>query len=229
MVLQKFRDFLRVADVALHAHVQGFRALQQQERVERRQRRAEGAMGFHARAHDVAEVAEGFVKAHAVIALRGLGHAGKFAVAPIKFARFDDHAAHGGAVAADEFSRGMHDDVGAVFDRAAQVGRGESVVDHERYAGFFGDGADRFDVEHVAARVADGFAVDGFGFRGDRFAKILRIFRVDELDVDAEFFEVEREQRIGTAIQGAGGNDFIARLNQGQQRDHLRRLAAGAC
>jgi hypothetical protein len=103
--------------------------------IHRRQRRAERAQRLHAGLHGEAEVAEGFVEAHAVIALRGLGHLRELAVVPGELARLDDHAAHGGAVAAEELGGRMHDDVGAVLDRPAQIGRGEGVVDHQRHAG----------------------------------------------------------------------------------------------
>ena len=99
--------------------LQGLQALQQHPGVERRQRRAEGSERFHARLHGVAEIAEGLVEAHAVIAARGFGHAGEVAVVPGEFPRFDDHPAHGGAVAADVFGRRVHHDVGAELERAA--------------------------------------------------------------------------------------------------------------
>ena len=44
-------------------------------------------------------------------------------------------AADDEAVAADPFGQRMHDDVGAVLDRPAEIGRGEGVVDQQRNAG----------------------------------------------------------------------------------------------
>ena len=41
-------------------------------------------------------------------------------VVPVEGAAVDDHAADGGAVAADDFGRRMHDDIRAVFDRAKE-------------------------------------------------------------------------------------------------------------
>ena len=54
---------------------------------------------------------------------------------PVEAAAVDDRAADGDAVAAEPFGDGMHDDVGAELDRAAQIGRGERVVDQQRHAG----------------------------------------------------------------------------------------------
>ena len=53
---------------------------------------------------------------------------------PKSSAAVDDHAADRGAVAADVLGGGVHDDVGAVLDRAAEVRAGGGVVDDERYA-----------------------------------------------------------------------------------------------
>ena len=111
----------RIFAVALHPHVQRFQPLQQQKRVKRRQRRTESAQRFHARLHGIAEVAERFVKSHTVITARRLGHLREIAVVPWEFSRLDDHAAHRRAVAADVLGRRVHDDVGAEFDRPAQV------------------------------------------------------------------------------------------------------------
>ena len=63
-----------------------------------------------------------------MVSLGRIGHVGVFAVVPGEFAGFNDDAAHGGAVAADEFGGGVDNDVGAVFDGAAEVGRGKGVV-----------------------------------------------------------------------------------------------------
>jgi hypothetical protein len=42
-------------------------------------------------------------------------------------------------VAAEKLRQRVHDDVGAVLDRLAQIGRGQRVVDDERHAGALGD------------------------------------------------------------------------------------------
>ena len=118
-----------------HAQVQRLDALQQQERGQRRQRRTQRAHRLHPRLHREAEVAEGLVEAHAVIAARRLGHLRKLAVVPRKLAGLDQHAAHRGAVAAQVFGHRVDDDVGAVLERPAQVRRRQRVVDDQRNAG----------------------------------------------------------------------------------------------
>ena len=53
---------------------------------------------------------------------------------PGELAAVDDDAAERRAVPAHELRQGMHDDVGAVFDRPQQDGRGNRVVDDQRNA-----------------------------------------------------------------------------------------------
>src|SRR5690349_5567781 len=88
MVAQEFSHPHRVGDMPIHAHRQRLQPLQQQPRVERRDRRAEDAQHLHARLHGEAEVAEGLVELHAVVARGRLGHAGKLAVVPREMAAF---------------------------------------------------------------------------------------------------------------------------------------------
>jgi len=128
-----------VAAMAFDAQRQGFDALQEEEGVHRRERRAEGAQAFHAASHGEAEVDESVVEAHAVVARLGLGHGCKLAVVPRELARFNDDAAHRRAMAADELGVRVQRNGGAPLERLAQERAGESVVDEERQAGLIGD------------------------------------------------------------------------------------------
>ena len=83
--------------------------------------------------------------------------------APREFAAVNDRAADAGAVAADVFGQGVYDDVGAMLKRAHQCGRSDGVVHHYGYAVTVCDGADGFEVNNVAQRVADGFGEHQFG------------------------------------------------------------------
>ena len=152
MLGQERRNRLRVADVPLHPHGQRLQPLQEEERVERAQRRTEIAQVFDARLHQVAVLAEGFGEADAVVTGRRLGHAGKLAVVPGKAAGLDDDAADRRAVPADELGGGVDDDVGAMLDRPAEIRRGEGVVDHQRHTGLVRDLGDRGDVEDTDLR-----------------------------------------------------------------------------
>jgi hypothetical protein len=79
-------------------------------------------------------------------------------LAPVEFARVDNHAADGGTVAPDPFCGRVHNDVGAVGDGAAVVAAGtEGIVDDYGNAVFVGDGDDGFEVGDVVFWVADAF------------------------------------------------------------------------
>ena len=157
---EELGDGAGVGDVGVHPLRQRLHALQQQEGVERRQRRADVAqlLGAQPRAEGVlAEVAP---PRQPAVRRHRLGHPREVAVAPVEAAGLDDHPAERRAVAAEELRRRVHDDVGAPLDRPAQVRRGDGGVDHERDAGVVGDGGQALEVGDGAGRVGDDLGVD---------------------------------------------------------------------
>ena len=99
---------------------------------------------------------------------------------PVELAAFHDHAAEGGAVAADELGGGFHNDVGAVLQRAEQVRGGEGVVHDHRQVVLVGDGGDGLEVGQVGVRVAEGLEVDELGVLLDGVLELLRVLGGDE-------------------------------------------------
>ena len=85
-------------------------------------------------------------------------------VVPRELAAVDDDAADGGAVAAHELGERMHDDIRAVIERAGDVGRSEGVIDDQRNAVLVRDFRYRLDIENIAARIADGLAIEQLWF-----------------------------------------------------------------
>src|SRR5579883_2937820 len=205
----------------LHAQLQGFQSLQKQKSVERAERRAEIAQAFDASLHDIRHVAEGFIEAYAVVTLAWLQKLREAALIPGKTAAVDDHAANRGAMAANEFRGGVDHDIGAVLDRTAQIGRGEGVVNDQRKIILVRHSRHRGDIEHVNSRVADGFAVDRAGARGDRAAKIISVFRIDKRGLNTEAAEAHVELRVRAAIERLGRDDLIARFEKAHQGDKL--------
>ena len=223
MGFEESGDPERVLAVPVHAHVQRLESLQEQERVERAERRSEGAKRLAARAHGEPEIAERLVEAHAVVPARRLGHARELAVVPRELPRLDDHAADRRPVAADELRRGVGDEVRAPLEGAAQVRRRERVVDHQRQPGVAGDRRHRLDVEHVDEGVPDGLGVQHPRVVADGPREVLGVVRVHEGGLDAELGEVHVELRVAPAIELARGDDVVPRLEEGQECGHLCR------
>ena len=107
------------------------------------------------------------------------------------------------AVAAEVLGQRMHDDVGAVLEGAAQVGRGHGVVDDDRHAVLVGDFGELLEVGDVAERVADRFAEDRLGLAVDQLLEGFRIAVVGEAHVDAVLRQGVGEQVVGAAVQRA--------------------------
>ncbi len=119
----------------------------------------------------------------------------------------------------------MNHDIGAMLDRAAEKGTGEGVVDHERQAVLVRDFSHRADIEDIDARIADGFAVEHFGFGRNGLAEVLRVGGIDEDHIDPPMPQGDIELRVGPTIERRGGDDLVARGEQGGQRNELRGLS----
>src|SRR5947209_20102495 len=132
VAFQELGDALRILAVPLHAQGQRLQSLQEEESVERRDRRADIAQQLHARLDDIGQWAQCLHKAQAMIRWVGLDQPWKLPVGPVECAAGHDHAAYGGAMPTDELGRRMHHDIGAMLERLHQVGRRQRVVENER-------------------------------------------------------------------------------------------------
>ena len=173
MLLQPFRNGERILAMARHAQRQRLAAREDEEGVERRDRRAEVAQAHDARGDGEGEVAERLGELHAVVGRVRLDQrlVAVLGAQPIERAAIDDDAADRVAVPADELGQRVHDDVGAVLLRLAQVRRRQRVIDDERHAGLLGDGGDGRQVDEDAARVGDRLAEDRPRLRRDRLGE----------------------------------------------------------
>ena len=210
--VQELDHLERVLHVALDAQGQRLEALEQDERVERGERGALVAKEGGAGLGDVGGLAHGLGEDHPVVAGVGLGHAGELvgAGSPVEVARVDDVAAHGRAVAADEL-RGRGDgDVGAVLERAEQVGRGERVVHDEGHAGGVGHLGPRLDVEDVGVGVAERLGVEELGVGLDAGLDGVDVGRVDEGGREALLGEGVLEKVERATVEVGGGDDVVA-------------------
>src|SRR5581483_1984374 len=152
----------------------------------------------------------------------------ELAVAPVELARLHNHAAHGGAMAADIFRGRVHHDVRAPLDRPAQVGRGHGVVDDKGNLGLVRDLRERLDVDNVDERVAERLGVEQLGVLADGAAEVFRLIRGHECRVDAELLEIDVQQRVRAAVERGGGDDVVAARAERQDRGDLGGLAGRA-
>ena len=154
---QEIDHRLRILAVLVHAQCQRLQALDDQERVERRQRRADVAQQRHPRLDRVGDRTDrldrfrpdravvariGRVERRLPVRMRG----------PIEIAAVDDQPADRIAVAAEIFGRRIDDDGGAVLERPQEERRG-GVVDDQRDAERPADRGDFRDREDGQLRV----------------------------------------------------------------------------
>ena len=118
-------------------------------------------------------------------------------------------------MAADILGQGMHDDICAKLDRLAQDRRGDGVIHHQRYAAGMGDVGQGLQVDDIACRVADAFAVHQLGVVVDQLGDGLGRVIAGEAHINAEARQQVGEQGVGAAVQLWGGDDIVAGTGQG--------------
>ncbi len=134
MLFEVLRDDVSVLDMVGHAQWKGLESLQEEKRVHRSKARADVAELLHAQLRAECVLAEIVEEAQTAVAGDGLDHRRKVPVVPREPTRLDHDAADGGSVAAEEFRRGVHDDVRAVIEWAAQRRGCQCRVDYQRDA-----------------------------------------------------------------------------------------------
>ncbi len=210
----------------LHAQRQRLDAGEDEERIERRQRRADIAQRQHAAGDGEGEIAERLVQHDAVIFRPRLAqHRIAPLARPVERAAVDDHAADRIAVAAQKFGQRMHDDVGAVLERLAQIRRGERVVDDIRHAGAPRDLRDRRHVGDDAAGIGDQLGEDRLGLRADGALERGDVVRIGPDHVPAEILECVIELVDRAAVELFRRDEFVAGLQQAMENQKLRRVA----
>ncbi len=111
---------------------------------------------------------------------------------------------------ADEFCRGMNDDVSAVLDGSDEVRCAEGVVDDERQAVRVSDFGESVDIGYIAVGIAEGLDVDRLGVRLYRRGDLLQIVNVNEGRVDAVERQCMRQQVSRAAVDGFLSYDMLA-------------------
>lgn len=160
MFLQPLGERQRVAGVALAAQRQGLHTQHQLLRRKGVQRAAYIAQDLDPNADGEGDLAECFPELQAMVAVAWLDHLreARGVGAPVEVSAVDDDAADGGAVAADPFGGGVHDDVDAVVEGAAEVAAcAKGVVYHDGDAFSMCYFYHRFEIRDIVAWIADAF------------------------------------------------------------------------
>ena len=198
-----------------HAQVQCFQSQIQQERILRRLDGAEVTHQLGGCFRHVSHFAERFGISQSVIRFVGLGQTGEFVRMgfPVKVAAVHNGASYTGGMTVHVFGCGMGDDIRSPFKRTAVDGSGEGVVHNQRHTVFVCDTCELFDVQHVDARIGDGFAEQRFGIRAESLVYfLLGCIGVNEGTLDAQFFQRDAKQIECTSVDGRRAYEVVACL-----------------
>ena len=226
---QELRNFQSVVVNPLQAKRQRLDALQDQEGIEGRNGGAQIAQRHYPRTADIGGWPQCFGVDHPVVAGVGLVQAFEtcLVLAPWELARIHNRPAQRGAVAAEVFGERVHHDVGAMLERAQQVGRRHRVVDNQRHAVAVRNVGNGGDIGHRALRVADGFDEHGLGTVIKQRLKTCQIARIGKARCHAKLRQGVCQQVVGAAIEGGAGNDVVARFGDGLDGIRHCRLPGG--
>ena len=226
IIADPLRDCFRVVAMLLHAQRQRLDAGEDQERVERRDRRADIAQRQHPAGDGEGKVAERLVQHDAMIFRPRLAqHRIAPLARPVERAAVDDHAADRIAVAAEKFGQRVHDDIGAMFERLAQIRCGERVIDDVGHAGAPRDLRHRIHVGDDAARIGDRLGENRFGLRADGALERRDVVGIRPYHVPAEILECVIELIDRAAVELLRRDEFVAGLHQAMEHQDLRGMA----
>ncbi len=108
-----------------------------------------------------------------------------------------------------------------MFKWAAQIGCSKGVINDERDAGIVSDISNGADVQYIAARVADGFTVEGSRARGESAAIIFRVGAIHEDRVNTPGAEGQVELCVGTSVKATGRDQIISGTKKSHHCRHL--------
>ena len=216
--------------MALDPEGQRLESLQEEERVERRQRRPQVAQQLHSQLEDERQRTERLGVDQPVIGrVRRREFREPFArdrTGPVEAAGVHHRAADRRAVSADPLGRRVDDDVGAVLDGPAQCRGAEGVVHHERDARRVGDVGQSGEVGHVEPGIADrldeeepGAVIDGLPYR-------IQVVNVHELRGDSPLRQRVGEEVVGPPVKRLGGDQVVSRPGEVEDGEGLRGLPA---
>src|SRR5579859_1126012 len=98
----------------------------------------------------------------------------------------------------NELGGGMHQDVRSMLQWATQIGRCEGIIDDERHSRFVGNIGDGADVQYVASRVANGFAIEDPYTRCNRAPVVFGIGAINENSMNAPGAQDRKSTRLNS-------------------------------
>src|SRR5215472_4739558 len=201
MAIQELGDALRILAMSLHAQRQRLQPLQEKPAIERGYSGTQVAHELHACLDDVSQWAEGLDKAQAVVRRIGLDQPGETTIRPVELAAIHDYASDGSAVATDEFSSRVDDDIASVLEGLYQVRCGQRIIQDQWHPVLMRDIGHGANIERIQAWIAHGFCEYSPGVFAKSGVEVLWIAAIHETHIDSQLRQGIVEEVIGSAIQ----------------------------
>jgi len=225
---QPFGYFLGVLAMARHTKVQSFQTEVQQECVLRRLDGTEvshqlgsslGHIGHLAECLGISQTMIRFVRSSQARELVGVS-------IPIEVTAVHNHTANRCRMTVHVLGSRMSHDVGTPFKWAAIDRCSKSIVYNQRYSVLVSYTGKLLDIQHVDARVGDGFAEKSLGIRLESLLKFFfRCVDVHEGTFDAELLHGYGKEVECTAVDGRCTNKVVSCLADVENRIEVGCLA----
>ncbi|MBA7708830.1 hypothetical protein ES703_117734 [subsurface metagenome] len=119
----------------------------------------------------------------------------------------------------------MNDNVDAIIDGPEENGRGNGIVANYGDAIFAGNVGYFFVLQNIIFGIADAFYINQAGIVLDCSGKILRLFGVNESNINAQLSESLIKKRNSPAVEGARRYDVASRAANVKDADIDCRLS----
>ena len=219
--LQPLRHDLRILDMRGHPERQRLDALGELPRGLWREHRTDVAQLLGTQAREEGVLAEVAVPVEPAVVRHGLVEEREALVRPVEATGFDDDAAEGGPVAAEELGGRVDDDVGAPLDGAVEVRRRDRRVDDQRQVVGVGDLGQALEVGDLTGRVRDRLDEDELRLVGDDRCVVGRVGGVHERGLDAEAAQRHIELGDCAAVEARARHDVVAGSGERSEGDEL--------
>ena len=134
---------------------------------------------------------------------------------PWEFATIDDTTTQTVSMTVHRFGQGIHHDIGTEFERTAQIGSRDRVVDDEGNTVSVRNFGQLFDISDIAERIADGFTEDSLRLAVDPCGEIVFQQRIGKTDFNAILRERMGKQVICATVKRTRRDDIIADFRNG--------------
>ena len=148
---------------------------------------------------------------------------------PVEVTAIYDTTAYAGSVSVHIFGSGVNNDICSPFERAAVNRSRESIVNNQRDTVAVRDTGKLLNIQHFEGRIGNCFTEQCFRIRTESCGNFFFAgIRIDESNLNTEFFHCHSEQVESTTIDSGRTNEMVTCLANIEDSVEVGSLTAGS-